>query len=83
MSQHTFRKWKPRVWQAVNTGLYTVDEEEEDEASQGINQPIILGQRQHHSSSEYSVRFLQSIIHTVISGRLPAQQITRSGLFLS
>ena len=65
MSQHTFRKWKPGVWQAVNTGLYTLDEEEEeeDEASQGINQPTVLGQRQQHSSSEYSVRFLQSNIY--------------------
>ena len=36
MSQQTFRKWKPGVWAALNTGLCTLEEEEEDERGQAI-----------------------------------------------
>ena len=58
MSQHTFKKWKPGVWQAMNTGLYTLDkEEDEDKENQGICHPTVVGE--HHSLSEYSVSFPQ------------------------
>ena len=68
MSQHTFKKWKPGVWQAVNTGLYTLDDEEEDEddAKQGICHPTVPGE-QHHSLSEYSVSCLEGIMHMGVS----------------
>lgn len=36
MSQQTFKKWKPGVWAALNTGLCTLEEEEEDERGQAI-----------------------------------------------
>lgn len=58
MSEQTFKKWKPGVWQALNTGRYTLDEGEEDEARQGT-----VPEEQHHFLSQYSVSILQGIIH--------------------
>ena len=62
MSQHTFKKWKPGIWQALNTGLYTLDEEEEDEARQGT-----VLEEQHRTLSQYSVIILQGIMHVGVS----------------
>lgn len=62
MSQHTFKKWRPGVWQALNTGLCTLDEGEEDEARQGT-----VPEEQHHFLSQYSVSILQGIIHVGVS----------------
>jgi len=62
ISQHTFKKWKPGVWQALNTGLYTLDEGEEDEARQGT-----VPEEQHHFFSQNSVNILQGIIHVGVS----------------
>ena len=36
MSQQTFKRWKPGVWAALNTGLCTLEEDEEDERGQAI-----------------------------------------------
>ena len=36
MSQQTFKRWKPGDWAALNTGLCTLEEEEEDERGQAI-----------------------------------------------
>ena len=35
-SEQTFKQWKPGVWAALNTGLCTLEEEEEDERGQAI-----------------------------------------------
>ncbi len=64
MCQQTFRKWKPGVWQAVNTGLYTLDElGEEDETRQvDIYQPGPTGELQNISSSHATVSFLLGLL---------------------
>ena len=36
MAQQTFKRWKPGVWAALNTGLCRLEEEEEDERGQAI-----------------------------------------------
>ena len=61
MSQHTFKKWKPGVWQALNSGLYTLDEGEEDEARQGT-----VLEEQFHSLTQ-CVSIVQGIMHVAVS----------------
>ena len=59
MSQQTFKRWKPGVWAALNTGLCTLEEEEEDERGQAvqIQKGIPSSLEEQHLVSHASVSF--------------------------
>ena len=58
MSQQTFRKWKPGVWAALSTGLYTLEDEEVPEETLVDHQ---------HFSLEPTVSFFQRCLVTETS----------------
>lgn len=40
MSQQTFRKWKPGVWAALSTGLYTLEDDPVADETSGDNEDL-------------------------------------------
>ena len=57
MSQQTFKKWKPGVWAALNTGQCTLEEDERSQAIQIKKGMPSLSLEEQHLASYANVSF--------------------------